>query len=79
MKLKQICIFCICLTVSFLYAEDIWFFPPNTYIQHISNYKEQYKFEHVSELYGDILQMETSSYPYIVSDEKSIFFFIFRK
>ena len=76
MKLNKICVCILFFIVSLLYAEDIWFFPPNTYIQHISNYKEQYKFEHVSELYGDILQMETSSYPYIVSDGKSIFFYI---
>ena len=76
MKLNKICVCILFFVVSLLYAEDIWFFPPNTYIQHISNYKEQYKFEHVSELYGDILQMETSSYPYIVSDGKSIFFYI---
>ena len=40
MKLKQICIFCICLSVSFLYAETVWFFPTSTYCQWLNKYAE---------------------------------------
>ena len=45
MKLKQICVFCICLTVSFLYAENIWFFPPSTYYQRLEDYLQPFSFD----------------------------------
>lgn len=75
MKLKQICIFCICLTVSFLYAENVWFFPPNTYYQWLDKYLKPFSFsgdEGIWHIMGGVTESE-AKIPDIVCDDKYIY------
>ncbi len=74
MKLKQICIFCICLSVSFLYAGNVWFFPPSTYFQYQHRYKQPYLFSTEKDLYSiDGTTGEFTSFPCFVGDDKYIY------
>lgn len=74
MNIKQICIFCICLSVSFLYAENVWFFPPSTYYQWLDEYLQPFSFddEGIWNIMSGLTESE-AKVPDIVCNDKYIY------